>query len=1142
MIGEEFHGLAAKMGNTQSAPTPREQYRLSKPKTNASSSNLLALAYPQTEQDALRTPPQTSDMDETEPVVTSPSGERRSRPDARPKLRAHLFGSTAGSSRTEPPEGDGERRCGLGELVSGVRDRLSRSGSPNSQPSSARGSSSNLSNGLGASRLTLVSDSTTPASEETRRLHQDIRAKASTDELTACSHISSPVDEIAPSNPVLSPIRRRSLLTPGIATRVPDDILRKPPPRNKLQSQLDRAYYYNPHLSDSSPLARLAVLDLADHGPVSPVPRTATPTFHDYGHLGGLKLGTLRITNGRASPAPSDSTIHLVHGQSFAHIDQERDYSTNSGRCKTELVEDGVVARFSHWQKGQSPPVTSYLYSDEKRAVRPGIVVDSAVGVNRSTMLRDSHWDHPISRGNALLANGVPTESVPPALSKKQRSMSAYGNSYEFTDQASSIAQEYITELPHSPFVYAEPPVLGSPKILSTSKANEFEDNLFEDEGFVFSTQELSPEMQKWCLAVDDAESEHAQGGSREDALRILDGRTISTTLGQSSYPDLSRGSSAEHAPIPSPSPSEKALSKADSGYSSNASLRSLKNEQGVEDASGMETTDRSRTLSASPYLCPPQRAPPPPPPPPLCSDENSTVPTFRSVAYFPTSSAGELLTSGAVNVLRESDYGLRSVQSTPPSSVKSAQQESASSSIALAQRKLKKERPLSQPLPVKYITVQGYRELTQSHIPPVPADVAAKLAQRHRAFPLLEHTFPSLQHTNLRDESANMSPISVPLRFPSPTKALEEAAVRVKQQSPSAYCRQSYNHRSPINWTKSRRRSSRDRESHEDEFPDKIADFGTVTESLGGSPYDIARSTLAWTPKVSDRHTWTLSHQMEDELSRVKATGMDEEAAARFARSRSRTRSQGQFSSSTPSDSTFNDRGGIPGKNIRPKSMIADAPPVPALPRQVGQAGLAKSQSERPVSVPLGKPPVIVVSGATVAIESTDNTPAVSKYDKSWEEHRRTWLQRRRSAAEGLLGRNQTSQNVEVAPGADEGETAAYAQSLAPAKQTMVPTYEAASLSPQGSTRPQESPTVTVSSANKPSAVAVTAKPSFEYVAGRYNGGLSYGYEPGYGLGGSAGTRNTKTAASRKSIDVSRGFGIDLSDVPIFIAKTVDH
>jgi len=55
-----------------------------------------------------------------------------------------------------------------------------------------------------------------------------------------------------------------------------------------------------------------------------------------------------------------------------------------------------------------------------------------------------------------------------------------------------------------------------------------------------------------------------------------------------------------------------------------------------------------------------------------------------------------------------------------------------------------------------------------------------------------------------------------------------------------------------------------------------------------------------------------------------------------------------------------------------------------------------------------------------------------------------------------------------------------------------------------------------------------------------RFAGGLAYGYEPGFGLVGSAGTRSVgKMAnASRKSIAESVGYGLDFSDVPVFLRR----
>jgi hypothetical protein len=55
-----------------------------------------------------------------------------------------------------------------------------------------------------------------------------------------------------------------------------------------------------------------------------------------------------------------------------------------------------------------------------------------------------------------------------------------------------------------------------------------------------------------------------------------------------------------------------------------------------------------------------------------------------------------------------------------------------------------------------------------------------------------------------------------------------------------------------------------------------------------------------------------------------------------------------------------------------------------------------------------------------------------------------------------------------------------------------------------------------------------------------RFAGGLGYGYEPGYGLVGSAGTRNVgkMAGASRKSMNESVNYGLDFSDVPVFLQR----
>lgn len=66
------------------------------------------------------------------------------------------------------------------------------------------------------------------------------------------------------------------------------------------------------------------------------------------------------------------------------------------------------------------------------------------------------------------------------------------------------------------------------------------------------------------------------------------------------------------------------------------------------------------------------------------------------------------------------------------------------------------------------------------------------------------------------------------------------------------------------------------------------------------------------------------------------------------------------------------------------------------------------------------------------------------------------------------------------------------------------------------------------------------TAPPENQDVSyDRFSGGLGYGWERGIGFGGSAGTRQKNdTKAARKSVVISQNYGVDLSDVPVFMVR----
>ncbi|TDZ29483.1 hypothetical protein C8035_v005479 [Colletotrichum spinosum] len=114
-----------------------------------------------------------------------------------------------------------------------------------------------------------------------------------------------------------APVRRRSMVqTPGLATRIP--VEPSVPTRSSLRRSLpdtpvagrSRLNSIESTLSPISPLDELVSQSNQSPellpSPVSePVERALTPSDMDYRPLGAMKFGSLRITNGAASPLPS---------------------------------------------------------------------------------------------------------------------------------------------------------------------------------------------------------------------------------------------------------------------------------------------------------------------------------------------------------------------------------------------------------------------------------------------------------------------------------------------------------------------------------------------------------------------------------------------------------------------------------------------------------------------------------------------------------------------------------------------------------------------------------------------------------------------------------------------------------------------
>lgn len=1111
--------------------TPR---RLSKPRTNKSSSSLLG--------EQPTTPSSSHDLDYfgSDAVVVNSCGECRSRSKSRSRIKAYLYGS--GHDVAQISSDDEDAQTGISGAARDVRKRLSRTGHSAMPLLSTKASVTRLSNssssGLLSSRST---ESQGMDPEESAMIADQIKQRAYHDSLAAQNHTSTPVDEDKHVDSIMAPLRRKSLYTPGIATRNASDILRKPP-----KPLTDNEYYYDPSRPETSPLSRLASLSVGEDG-------RSTPCDLHYSQLGGLQLGTLRVTNGASSPIPGDQPANLayrsatpdskihddIYTASEGSVTGDRDHATplpigggspfkRNSKAEGNVKPDSRVpsrpdkslpferessdesfpfsrerddqsARFerraadhsarsrsgrsldiqclakrtsneSFSFKGRSSQTCPVVAAEPKNILtfetevpnkpcffgngeesKASFSVETVLGSPKSYRVDGGTLDGYFSpksetfneavrfEGNTLSQSSPSkTRSFTPESVQRRKYDECFHSRRKSHNGASDIAGEYIAELESSPFSY--PPL--------------------EDESTIIPQSQCSTKETDRSFVSDVAGN---GSGSREDAFRKLDvDRSIPSTW------------KPEGLSVSAFQPSRHSLSseipQTDSGYSSYASLTGA-----PTDEAGFEA-------------------------------EGNPIPPAK-VTALPQPQTHETVRSSA-----RSPFG-RPI------------------------RKLKKRRAKSQTPPVNLIT--GHHELTDATIPRIPSVIAARHATRLSEFPLLEHTFPSSQHTSGNGAWSPVQAHDAPIRFPSPANALETASAHIepfptttsksqtstivvdeddwgtsnlvrspswseygggrkrKEQKKLAQKeketekrlmkeerelerkirkdkkdleRQVRKDENKQKFTRSRSASRARARSSEDQsrYDTTIADFGTVTESLGSSPYDIAKPTL---PNPQVARNWH-PHQISTAMPRSKPSfGARARAQTMFLDmpsvpalaavdimahnlewARARQRSQ---TSSAASAEPLNR---IPRKVVRPHSVTMEVtPPVPDLPSanqvQRREAEIIRSRPrsmivEAPILVPI--PTSWEIEGKTAfpypSASGTSATPHPMKGSKivpdlwsrgslerksaktaeesrqasnsfiggketaipikgnPWEAQSNAWSQRRKSAGEALL------------------------------------------------------------------------------------------------------------------------------------------
>ncbi|PQE17851.1 proteophosphoglycan ppg4 protein [Rutstroemia sp. NJR-2017a BBW] len=241
---------------------------------------------------------------------------------------------------------------------------------------------------------------------------------------------SDPSYQRSQSDPAIyAPIRRKSLLQHGVATRPSVPLITRSTYRNQRATYSDFGGWTPP------PLALRTNIDNQ-----SPGARTSTP--NDLSHIGAFKLGSLRITNGSASPTPS--------------VEDRR----------ASLPSTDQMAAVQAITQHHAMTQRSYTISVPTEAVKPRWSVEPQAFTN------DFHTG---SSSHDSLTIHIPSvkQSVSPSISP---------------NNAHILSVNFPTsEL--SPFSFVASPIT-LPTLEATSKKTSVEDELFEAE---MSTPTLEP-------------------------------------------------------------------------------------------------------------------------------------------------------------------------------------------------------------------------------------------------------------------------------------------------------------------------------------------------------------------------------------------------------------------------------------------------------------------------------------------------------------------------------------------------------------------------------------------------------------------------------------------------------------------------
>ena len=791
------------------------------------------------------------------------------------------------------------------------------------------------------------------------------------------------------TTPIPLGARRSSALgaAPGNATR--DDgqkgVKKK---RSSLQwRKPKKTQTWSPDMFVQSPLTALATLNSATQdaqgGAQEFSSRTATPT-QDHSSLGMHKLGSLRVINGIASPAMSilskdDDTT------SRTGIDLEQDgYFTacssvqGENYARTPLTDSSSLSLPSERSPTSSSPI---LPSPRIHISSPS---DSKATTN--TVQCGVNDSPTIQRGK-----------TPGSL------MSAHGGPFKL----------YSTEARSNPY---------SPSTIESQKEEKREIPSSEVMLNQLNTDPDSPSREK-VLTNDDASiySERFPP-SRAPSTRTEDSRGRTGKLnGEAPRFPTALPFNEPHSGIPT----KAMFGEEHFSATSEQVTRPHANEEST--ITGINNRSNPSDLFAGSHRTSACGLPVSDTLTPITEKEDSAPHYFmarkKSAPYLPQNQA--------------------SPQGSPKFDVPAEVSDQTNDSPKNRPNKLQKKKAVSERNLRASIIVQGRSNAGEVEVPDVPDDIASKYSQRmskHPTMEHLEHTYDSVSTCDTRTSSPTQITSPVEIRFPSPTPTDEINARPERGRKSHRLSGEPNRSTSAIlrNLSgKSKERESSQRHSVTDPYATSAyADFGTVAESLGTSPYDIATSASDRSPRQNTRGQYSHPHQMSVANKRPKSmVGMDEKAAREYARQKSRDRLANTDDWSSGQENGERNRPGAAyyhrAMPPRPplRSNLTEAPPLPAMSNQ-GRVTRPNSYAEISHSRSYHGMGQFKSKGGTPRYyrdlkalssdsDSGDAETQVPEFEddvsSGWEAQARLWRQRRKSIGEGL--RENAKRRSENAP-----------------------------------------------------------------------------------------------------------------------------